>query len=101
MLYPIGSHSPSLHTSCKIAPTAVIAGSVSLASDVSVWHHAVLRADKDQIQIGAGSNVQPKVSGTKDAVQNRKRKTGMATAVLWQTRYIRQHYVGCEQFPLR
>lgn len=34
MLYPIGSHSPSLHSSCKIAPTAVIAGSVSLASDV-------------------------------------------------------------------
>lgn len=58
MLYPIGSHSPSLHPSCKVAPTAVITGSVSLASDVSVWHHAVLRADKDQIQIGAGSNVQ-------------------------------------------
>lgn len=58
MLYPIGSHSPSLHPSCKIAPTAVIAGSVSLASNVSVWHHAVLRADKGQIQIGAGSNVQ-------------------------------------------
>ena len=46
-------------------------------------------------------NVQLEMSGTKDAVQNGERKTGMATAVLWQTRYIRQHCVECEQFPLR
>ena len=49
----------------------------------------------------AVQNVQPKVSGTKDAVQNGERKIGMPTAVLWQTRYIRQHCVECEQFPLR
>ena len=46
-------------------------------------------------------NVQLEMSGTKDAVQNGERKTGMATVVLWQTRYIRQHCVECEQFPLR
>ncbi len=49
----------------------------------------------------AVQNIQPKVSGTKDAVQNGERKTGTVTAVLWQTQYIRQHCVECEQFPLR
>jgi carbonic anhydrase/acetyltransferase-like protein (isoleucine patch superfamily) len=41
-----------------VAPTAVIAGDVSIGEGSSVWHHAVLRGDMDAIRIGAQSNVQ-------------------------------------------
>ena len=41
-----------------IAPDATIIGSVVLEADVNVWFKVVIRADNDQIAIGAGSNIQ-------------------------------------------
>ena len=41
-----------------IAHTATVIGSVTLGADVSIWYNAVLRADGDRIDIGAGSNIQ-------------------------------------------
>jgi len=41
-----------------IAPGAQLIGDVRLGDSVSVWFNAVLRADDEFIEIGAGSNVQ-------------------------------------------
>jgi carbonic anhydrase/acetyltransferase-like protein (isoleucine patch superfamily) len=43
---------------CWIAPTAVLIGKVSLASNASVWWNSVLRGDNEPISVGEGSNVQ-------------------------------------------
>ncbi|MFT3904713.1 MAG: gamma carbonic anhydrase family protein [Steroidobacteraceae bacterium] len=41
-----------------IAPGAQIIGAVTLGAGASIWFNAVLRADDERIEIGAGSNVQ-------------------------------------------
>jgi carbonic anhydrase/acetyltransferase-like protein (isoleucine patch superfamily) len=41
-----------------VAPGAQLIGDVRLGEGASVWFNAVLRADDDYIEIGAGSNVQ-------------------------------------------
>lgn len=41
-----------------VAPGAQLVGDVRLGDGASVWFNAVLRADDDYIEIGAGSNVQ-------------------------------------------
>ena len=41
-----------------IAFNATLIGSITLKEDVNIWFGAVLRADKDNISIGAGSNIQ-------------------------------------------
>jgi len=41
-----------------IAHSAVVAGSVMLENEVSVWYGVVIRADNDRIHIGAQSNIQ-------------------------------------------
>ncbi len=41
-----------------IAPNAVVTGDVSLGTDVSIWHGAVLRGDMGAIRIGDRSNIQ-------------------------------------------
>ncbi len=41
-----------------IASTATVIGDVSLGEDTGIWFGAVLRGDRDRIEIGAGSNVQ-------------------------------------------
>lgn len=47
-----------IHEKAWIAPGAVIRGDVSLAEGVSVWYHAVLRADQETITVGKNSNIQ-------------------------------------------
>lgn len=42
----------------KIAPSAVVIGDVALAEDVSIWHHATIRADINTITVGKGTNIQ-------------------------------------------
>lgn len=49
---------PQIGRRVFIAHNAVVAGDVVLADDVSVWFGAVIRADKGQVRIGRGSNVQ-------------------------------------------
>jgi len=41
-----------------VAPGATVLGDVELSAKVSVWFGAVIRADKDRIRIGEGSNIQ-------------------------------------------
>lgn len=41
-----------------MAPGVTLIGAVTLEADSSVWYGCVLRADGDEIRIGAGSNVQ-------------------------------------------
>ena len=41
-----------------IAPGATVIGDVTLSGKVSIWFGAVIRADKDRIRIGEGSNIQ-------------------------------------------
>jgi carbonic anhydrase/acetyltransferase-like protein (isoleucine patch superfamily) len=49
---------PSIHPQAWIAPGAVIVGSVTIGRGSSVWYGAVLRADEDEINIGAECNIQ-------------------------------------------
>ena len=49
---PFLDHTPQIRESCLIDETSVIIGEVSLAEDVSVWPHAVLRGDVNSISIG-------------------------------------------------
>ena len=58
MIYFYGERRPQIGSSCLIAPSADVIGSVSLGNEVSIWFGAVLRGDNDWIHIGAGSNVQ-------------------------------------------
>ncbi len=41
-----------------LAPTAIVTGRVAIAEGSSVWHHAVLRAECEEITIGRMTNVQ-------------------------------------------
>lgn len=41
---------------------AVVVGDVTLAEDVSVWYHAVLRGDVEPITVKTGSNIQDNVT---------------------------------------
>lgn len=49
---------PRIADDAFIAPTATIAGDVTIASGASVWFGAVIRADSAPVRIGARSNVQ-------------------------------------------
>lgn len=41
-----------------IAPSATVIGDVMLGEDTGIWFGAVIRGDRDRIEIGAGSNIQ-------------------------------------------
>lgn len=41
-----------------LAPGAIVRGDVTLQEEVSVWFHAVIRAEEGSITIGRGSNIQ-------------------------------------------
>ena len=51
-------HKPNLHPTVRVAENAVIVGKATLEADVNVWYSAVIRADGDEIFIGARSNIQ-------------------------------------------
>jgi len=44
--------------SAYIADNATVTGDVSIARDVGIWYGAVIRADRNSITIGEGSNIQ-------------------------------------------
>ena len=50
--------SPEVSPEAWVHASAVIAGKVKLAAEVSVWPGAVIRGDVDRIEIGRGSNIQ-------------------------------------------
>lgn len=49
---------PIIAQSSYIAPNATVTGAVTLGEESSVWYQCVLRADINQIVIGAHSNIQ-------------------------------------------
>jgi carbonic anhydrase/acetyltransferase-like protein (isoleucine patch superfamily) len=54
----LGARAPRIDPGAWVAPGAVIVGSVTLGPDASVWYGSVLRADEDEIIVGAGCNIQ-------------------------------------------
>lgn len=58
MLYALGDKTPDIHSSCFVADTARVIGSVVLEQDASVWFNVVIRGDMDRITVGARSNIQ-------------------------------------------
>ena len=58
MLIALGDKTPKVADSAWIAPTATLAGSVTIEEGASVWFGASLRADNEPITIGKNSNVQ-------------------------------------------
>lgn len=56
----IDGHTPRIHPTAFIAPTAVIIGDVEIGAQASVWFGAVLRGDHPDhgIRVGARSSIQ-------------------------------------------
>lgn len=57
-----GVPAPRVAESAFVASGAVLVGQVDLADRASVWYNSVLRAEKEPIHIGEGSNLQDNVS---------------------------------------
>jgi carbonic anhydrase/acetyltransferase-like protein (isoleucine patch superfamily) len=49
---------PILGKNVYIAEGAIVKGNVTLGDDVNVWFNAVIRADREPVVIGKGTNVQ-------------------------------------------
>lgn len=61
IIVPISGHTPRIDPTAWVAPTATLIGNVTIEAHASVFYGAVIRADRDVIRIGAGSNVQDNV----------------------------------------
>jgi carbonic anhydrase/acetyltransferase-like protein (isoleucine patch superfamily) len=57
-LIPCGSHEPLVPDTAFVAPNATLVGQVALGENSVVMFGAVLRADRDAIHLGEGSNLQ-------------------------------------------
>jgi carbonic anhydrase/acetyltransferase-like protein (isoleucine patch superfamily) len=57
-IYALGDDTPQMHADTWVAPDANLIGKVVLEAGASVWFGATIRADHEEIRIGAGSNVQ-------------------------------------------
>lgn len=62
LILPIAGHAPQLHPQSWLAPNATLIGQVVLAAGASAWYGAILRAEAELIEIGAGTNVQDGVT---------------------------------------
>jgi len=57
-VYALGPHHPQIDADTWVAPDANVIGKVVLEAGSSVWFGTTIRADHEEIRIGAGSNVQ-------------------------------------------
>lgn len=57
-LLPFEGDEPALAPDAVVLPTATLVGRVSLGARASVWYGCVLRADEEEIRIGADTNIQ-------------------------------------------
>ncbi len=57
-IYALGNHTPQIHKDTWVAPDANLIGQVVLEEAASVWFGCTIRADHEEIRVGAGSNVQ-------------------------------------------
>jgi len=60
-LVPFDSHEPLVPSSAYVAPSATLVGQVTLGENTVIMFGAVLRADRDAISLGEGSNLQDNV----------------------------------------
>jgi carbonic anhydrase/acetyltransferase-like protein (isoleucine patch superfamily) len=58
----IFGHEPLVDSDAWVAPGAVLIGQVRIHARASVFYGAVLRGDRDRIELGEGSNVQDNVT---------------------------------------
>lgn len=58
MIGSLGEAVPSIDPQAWVAPGAVVVGAVRLGPRASVWYGSVLRADEDEISVGADCNIQ-------------------------------------------
>lgn len=61
LVLPYDGRQPTVHVDAWLAPTATVIGDATIESTASVFYGAVVRADMDQITLGAGSNLQDNV----------------------------------------
>ena len=54
----LDGNTPQVHAGAWVAPGAILVGRVTLDRGVSVWYGSVLRADDDEIIVGADCNIQ-------------------------------------------
>jgi carbonic anhydrase/acetyltransferase-like protein (isoleucine patch superfamily) len=54
----LGAATPDIHADAWVAPGAVIVGRVTIGARSSIWYGCVIRADDEDIRIGADVNVQ-------------------------------------------
>jgi len=57
-LYVFKAHTPRIHPSVFVAPSAQIIGNVRIGKESSVWFQTVIRGDLDTITIGEKTNIQ-------------------------------------------
>jgi carbonic anhydrase/acetyltransferase-like protein (isoleucine patch superfamily) len=57
LILPFDGVGPTVHPDAWLAPTATVIGNATIDSGASVFYGAVVRADMDQVVLGAGSNV--------------------------------------------
>ena len=57
-IFPIKNISPTIPTSCFIAPNATLVGDIVMGEECSVWFNAVIRGDVNFIRMGNKVNVQ-------------------------------------------
>lgn len=58
MIGSLGDAVPSIDKDAWVAPGAIVVGAVRLGPFSSIWYGSVLRADEDEITIGAACNIQ-------------------------------------------
>lgn len=61
VILPFDGVHPTIDPAAWVAPTATIIGAAELHPESSVFYGAVVRADRDRIVLGAGSNLQDNV----------------------------------------
>jgi len=62
MILGYGGLWPDVAASAFVAPNATVIGDVRVGAEASIWFGAVLRGDRDRIEIGASTNVQDNVT---------------------------------------
>ena len=54
----LGNHTPSIHASAYVDPTALVIGQVTLGAQSSIWPMTVVRGDINVVSIGERTNIQ-------------------------------------------
>jgi len=67
LIVPFDNSTPRIDPTSWVAPNATLVGDVTIEAHASVFYGAVVRADRDAIRIGAGTNVQDNVTMHTDA----------------------------------